>query len=189
MKTTNKGRKFAAETLTQSEVERLITSCNGGSSGTRNKALLTIMYRTGLRVSEALALKPSDIDGSTLTVLKGKGGKRRVVGLDAWAIAALDAWLAVRPKGKTLFCTLSGEKLLTSYIRGLLKRLARKAGIEKRCNPHSLRHSFATMAMMQLPLPVLSQALGHSALSTTQIYTHKLNPRLVVDAMRQLVRE
>jgi integrase len=183
MKKTTKGCTFPVETLTRAEFEQLIAANNHGSSGTRNKALLTLMYRTGLRISEALAIKPSDIDGSTLTVLKGKGSKRRVVGLDGWAIAALESWLAVRPKGKTLFCTLAGEALETSYVRHLLRRLKAKAGIEKRVHPHQLRHTFASEAAMELPLPILSQALGHGCLSTTERYIHALNPRAVVEAM------
>jgi site-specific recombinase XerD len=184
----NKGRTFAVETLTNSEVESLLAACNQGVTGERNRCLITLLYRTGLRISEALALRPSDVNGNALTILRGKGGKRRVVGIDAWTAAALSAWTAARSKARIssrapLFCTLEGEPLETSYVRHLLPRLARKAGIMKRVHPHGLRHSFASDAAMDLPLPVLSAALGHSHLSTTERYVHTLNPRIVVEAM------
>ncbi|HZZ27976.1 MAG TPA: tyrosine-type recombinase/integrase [Pirellulales bacterium] len=184
----NKGKRFPVETLVESEVESLLAACNQGVTGTRNRCLITLLYRTGLRISEALALRPSDASGNALTVLRGKGGKRRVVGIDAWTTAALSAWMATRSKAgissrAPLFCTLDGESLETSYVRHLLPRLARKAGISKRVHPHGLRHSFASDAAMDLPLPVLSAALGHDHLSTTERYIHALNPRIVVEAM------
>jgi integrase/recombinase XerD len=174
--------------LTIAEVESLLAACNRGITGERNRCLITLLYRTGLRISEALALRPSDASGNALTVLRGKGGKRRVVGIDAWTAAALSAWMASRAKAgisarAPVFCTLDGESMETSYVRHLLPRLARKAGIGKRVHPHGFRHSFASDAAMDLPLPVLSAALGHAHYATTERYISKLNPRVVIEAM------
>ncbi len=142
-----------------------------------------MLYRCGLRISEALALRPSDLDGNALTVVRGKGGKRRVVGVDAWTAAALSAWNSVRPASKWLFCNLDGKQLESSYPRHLLRRLAKRAGIPKRVHPHGLRHSFASDSVGELPLPIVQQALGHEHISTTAKYVHALNPTLVINAM------
>ena len=177
------GKKWVVETLTRSEVEDLLNSCNGGATGSRNRAIITLIYRTGLRISEALNLRPTDIDSNKLTVVRGKGGKRRVVGLDSWSIAALNAWKPLQPRSKWLFCTLDGNQVSSAYMRNLLRRLKKKCGFIKRIHPHGLRHSFASDAAMDLPLPVLSAAIGHSHISTTERYIHQLNPRVVVEAM------
>src|ERR1017187_3129456 len=94
-----KHRRFPVETLTPLEVGSLIKACSARSSiGVRNRALLTVLYRTGLRISELLALRLKDVDleAGTLTVLHGKGDRRRVVGLDAGAAAILSLWLERR---------------------------------------------------------------------------------------------
>jgi integrase/recombinase XerD len=144
--TPTKPRKLDADLLTQAEIEALLRSCSRRApTGIRNAALITILWRTGLRVSESLALQEKDIDlhAQTLIVQHGKGDKRRVVGLDASTVAVLERWLAVRRKRRlsrssTVFCTLRGEQIDASYVRHLLPRLARKAGVEKRTHAHGL---------------------------------------------------
>jgi site-specific recombinase XerD len=123
-------------------------------------------------------------------VLRGKGDKARVVGLDEGAWAVLQRWLDRRKdlgisSRRTLFCTLDGNPLKPAYVRALLPRLARKAGIEKRVHAHGLRHTHAfELANEGLPLHVIQQQLGHSSLATTDRYIRHLCPQEVVNAMK-----
>src|SRR5687767_14432501 len=98
MKRTNKGRRFQPETLTSDEVQRLLASFSDRPDGIRNRALIAVLYRTGLRINEALTLYPKDLDleRGAIRVLNGKGGKSRVVGVDPGAIAMVKAWLDTR---------------------------------------------------------------------------------------------
>lgn len=152
MEPANKGRKFPAETLTAKEASALIWACSSRApTGIRNRALLAVLYRSGLRISEALNLYPKDIDTESgeLTVLRGKGGKRRVVAVDEGGLRFLERWLERRARlgfngRQRVFCTLRGEPVKAAYVRALLPRLARRAGIEKRVHAHGLRHTFAS---------------------------------------------
>jgi site-specific recombinase XerD len=147
--------------------------------------LIVILYRTGLRISEALDLEPRDLGDQTIRVRHGKGDQCRVVGVDAGAWAVLQSWIRARPAGLTLFCTLKGAQIKTQYVRKLLHRLAEKAGIEKRVHPHGLRHTFAFELVSEgVPIHIISKQLGHRNISTTDIYLRHLNPAVVVDAMK-----
>ncbi len=194
----NKGKTYPPEVLTEDEVKALIrASSNRAPTGVRNRALITVMYRAGLRLSEALALKPKDIDADagTVTVLHGKGDKRRVVGLDPGSMAVLLRWDDRRRQhgltGRSpLFCTLEGRPLYASYARTLLHRLGAKAGIEKRVHPHGLRHSMSYELMMEgVPVPLIQQQLGHASLATTQRYLDHIAPKDLVEAMQRRVFE
>lgn len=190
----NAGRKYPAEILTPEEVKALIRACSSrAASGLRNRALIVVMYRGGLRLSEALALKPKDIDPGkgTVTVLHGKGDTRRTVGLDPGAFAVVERWLdrrkALGLTGRsTLFCTLQGAALKPSYVRTLLPRLAAKVGIEKRVHPHGLRHTHAAeLASEGVPVNLVQQQLGHSSLATTDRYLRHIAPAQLVEALQQ----
>jgi integrase/recombinase XerD len=119
-----------ADLLTTAEVEALLGACSSrAATGVRNRALIALLWRTGLRISEALALKPKDVDISDglVTVQHGKGDKRRVVGLDAGTAALLERWLERRSEldvsaSAPIFCTLAGCPLDPSYVRHLLIR-------------------------------------------------------------------
>ena len=188
----NKGKKLPAEPLTPSEVIRLIDQCSKrAATGIRNRALLALLWRCGLRCSEALDLEPRDIDANTglVRVRKGKGGKLRVVKVDSTALALVGHWLAKRDglglNGRhKLFPTLQGKRLDARYVRSLVARLGRKAGIERRCHPHALRHSHASeLSREGKPLALISQQLGHSNLSTTSRYIAKLSPQELSDGL------
>lgn len=190
----NKGHTFPPEVLTPDEVRSLIRACsNRAPTGVRNRALIGVLYRGGLRLGEALALKPKDLDPlqGTITVLHGKGDRRRVVGLDPGAMAMVERWIERRKDiglsaRSPLFCTLGGKPLKASYIRTLLPRLAAKAGIEKRVHPHGLRHTMAYELMMEgVPVPIIQRQLGHASLATTDRYLAHLAPRDVVEAMQR----
>jgi len=190
----NKGRKYPAEVLTDDEVQRLIRACSKRApTGIRNRALIVMMYRGGLRIAEALSLSPKDLDAErgTVRVLRGKGQKARTVGLDAGAFAVVDRWLDVRrQKGingrAPLFCTLQGQAIKAPYVRALLPRLAKKAGIEKRVHPHGLRHTHAAqLAAEGVPLNVIQAQLGHSNAATTSRYLQHIAPQQLIEAMRK----
>ncbi|MCH7584917.1 MAG: tyrosine-type recombinase/integrase [Acidobacteria bacterium] len=190
----NKGRSFPAEVLTPDEVTALIKACsNRAPTGIRNRALITALYRGGLRLGEALALAPKDVDlnRGTITVLHGKGDRRRTVGIDPGAVAILGRWVdkrrTLQPKrGAPLFCTLDGKPLHPSYVRTLLPRLAAKTGIDKRVHPHGLRHTHAYELMWEgTPMPIIQRQLGHANLATTQRYLDHIAPKDVVEMMQQ----
>jgi site-specific recombinase XerD len=190
----NKGRKFPPEVLTEVEVQNLIRAAsNRAPTGIRNRALIAALYRGGLRLGEALDLSPKDVDleAGTITVLHGKGDKSRIVGVDAGASAILARWverrdaLGIGPRCP-LFSTLAGESLKPSYVRGMLRRLAKRAGIEKRVHPHGLRHARASELMMRgVPVPIIQRVLGHASLTTTQIYLDHIAPAEVIEVMKE----
>lgn len=200
MGTSNKSRKLPAEPLTELEVVGLIKACSRRApTGIRNAALIAVLYRSGLRIGEALALMPKDvdIDRCTIRVLHGKGDKARLIGVDEQTCVFLARWLDVRKQlGLTtrhpVFCTITvgnrwkpGLMLEPAYIRSLLPRIARKAGIEKRVHAHGLRHSHAfELANEGVPMHVIQQQLGHSNLSVTNRYISHLGSVEVVAAIK-----
>jgi site-specific recombinase XerD len=145
------------------------------------------MYRGGLRVDEALSLKPSDVDPRTgsIRVLHGNGDKARVVAVDDGAMATVQRWIDTRRKlgirtGR-LFCTLHGGPVAAVYVRNLMKRLAAKAGVDKRVHPHALRHTHAAeLSLEGVPVNVIQQQLGHSSLAVTDRYLRHVMPADVV---------
>jgi len=125
--------------------EAWMTISNRAPTRIRNRALIVLLWRGGLRISEAPALKPKNLDASkgTIRVLKGKGSKDRVIAMDPEAWAMLRHWLDRRERlgvnaHHPVICTLRGEPVKAAYVRALLPRLARRAGIEKRVYPHGL---------------------------------------------------
>ena len=186
-------RKYPAELLTAEEAKALISACsNHSSTGIRNAALFTVLYRSGLRISEALGLHLKDVDqrAATLTVLHGKGDKRRVVGIDSQGMVMVERWLDRRrglaPRGAPVFCTLTGGSLDASYVRRALKRAAHKAGIEKRVHPHGLRHTHAAeLAAEGVPTNEIQDHLGHTSLRTTDIYLRHIAPQQRIDRIHQ----
>jgi site-specific recombinase XerD len=189
-----RSRKRPAEVLTPEEVRAVIGACSSRApTGIRNRALIASMWRCGLRVGEALALEPRDVDldAGTLRIRHGKGDRSRTVGLDGQAQALIARWLERRQRlgvngRRRLFCKLDGGPLDQSYVRHLLRRLAGKAGIDKRVHPHGLRHTYsAELAREGVPMNVLRDALGHSTLATTDRYLRDVAPIHVIETMRR----
>lgn len=190
VKPKNTGKTFPPEPLSNDEALALLASIPQWTKtgrpdpvGVRNRALLTLLWRTGLRISEALDLRPHHIDfpGRCVTVLHGKGDKRRTVGIDLGALAEVQRWLFERatleglPVMAPLFCTVQlpgrGGRINSAYVRTVLHKYGRLAGIAKRVHPHGLRHSLAvSMIRDDFPLAHVSAQLGHSHLSTTDGY-------------------
>jgi site-specific recombinase XerD len=189
--------RLPSEPLTAAEAEALMSAIPARSmTGMRNRALVTVLYRAGLRIAEALALKPSDIDpvGGTIRVLRGKGSKPRTVGLDSGAMASVQRWTDARKaagiRGGTLFCTLTGAPLSRQYVSAMLKRQAARAGIDKRVHPHGLRHThFSELAAEKVPINVISKQAGHANSGITARYIDHLAPADVIETMRGRVWE
>jgi site-specific recombinase XerD len=193
MRDFNRGRTLPPEPLSEAEAIALLGACSRhASTGIRNAALVVVLWRAGLRCAEALALKPSDIDldTGTVRVLHGKGDRSRSVSLGVQALAVVQPWLERRANlglngRQPLFCTLAGAPLRPSYVRGLLPRLARRAGIAKRVHAHGLRHSFADGLRREgIDVGIISRALGHRSLQTTLRYLDHVSPGQVLSALR-----
>lgn len=188
------GRTLPPEVLTPEEARALLrVPSPRAPTGIRNRALLAVLYRGGLRISEALALERRDLNSAacTLTVRHGKGDRHRTIGMDPAAFGLVARWLDERKRiglsrPSVVFCTLDGRPLQASYVRGLLPRLARKAGIEKRVHPHGLRHTCAAeLAIEGVPVPLIQQQLGHASLHTTTVYLRHIAPVELVETMRR----
>lgn len=159
-----------------------------GELGIRQKAMLELMYATGMRVSELVQLKISQIDLESCFIrVMGKGRKQRIVPFGSSALAALQKYIEVRTKKfknrsvdhDLFFLSKFGKGMTRNEFWRQLKQIARSAGIEKNIFPHMLRHSFASHLLEGgADLRSLQELLGHSSLSTTQIYTHVETRRL-----------
>ena len=168
--------------LSREEVEALLGRPDGRTAaGLRDRAMLELLYATGLRVSELVSLGLNDLDLETrVLVARGKGNKERLVPVGAPAVEAVKAYLALGRerllKGRRtrdLFVTPRGRRLTRQGFAKLLRRYARAAGIGRAISPHKLRHSFATHLLEGgADLRAVQAMLGHADVTTTQIYTH-----------------
>jgi integrase/recombinase XerC len=164
-----------------------------GPLGARDRALLELLYATGLRVSELVGLRLDDVDLSARQVRTvGKGRKERIVPFGQSAAAALRAWLKERPglspaerDAAFLFLNARGSRLTDRSVRRVLDRAIAAAAVPRRASPHALRHSFATHLLAAgADLRSIQEMLGHASLSTTQRYTH-----LDVERLLQVYRK
>lgn len=183
-----KADKKLPVTLSEAQVETLLTPPTGGDQvEKRNHAILELLYSTGLRVSELVALNGEDFaeggpEGGTLRIL-GKGRKERLVVYGSKAMAAVKGYLAVRakfyPQGRlvkeeaALFLNPRGGRLTARSVERIVEAAALAAGLPVDVTPHTLRHSFASHLLANgADLRLIQELLGHSSLSTTQKYTH-----------------
>jgi len=180
------------EILTPDEVAALLAACGADTLGLRNQALIALLYRAGLRVSEALSLLPKDVDlhTGTVRVLRGKGGRPRTAGIDPGGAARVALWAGKRATlgldGRApLICALSGRGLTAGTVRTLFTELGLAAGIEKRVHPHGLRHTHAAELRAEgVDIGMISKQLGHRSIATTATYLDHIAPFAVVEAMR-----
>lgn len=152
--------------------------------GQRDRLLLEVLYATGVRVSELVNIKITDIYRNTVKVL-GKGSKERIVYLGEYALKILeiylkDGYLKLNKKGSTyLFLNNNGVKLTTRGVSYLLDKIIVKTSVNKKISPHMLRHSFATHLLNEgCDILSVQELLGHESLSATSIYTHVTTDRL-----------
>lgn len=171
--------------LTINEVENLLLSIPGKKEyDIRNRAMIELLYATGLRVSELVNLDINNIDiNSGYLRVIGKGNKERIVPINDKACQYIKNYLHIRNKkfsqSEGLFLNRSGSKISRIEFWRQLKSYALKAGINKIIYPHALRHSFATHILNGgADLRFVQEMLGHSSISTTQIYTHVDNEKL-----------
>ncbi len=174
--------------LAQEEVEKLLEQPRvGNTAGLRDKAMLELMYATGMRVSELLALDLDQVDGEYGYVrCLGKGAKERIIPVGAVARNFLTEYLyrgrtKISPgkRENALFLNLRGKRLTRQGFWKIIKKYALAAGITKTITPHTLRHSFATHLLENgADLRALQEMLGHADIATTQIYTHLTQTKL-----------
>ncbi len=179
--------KKLPQVLNYSEVQKLLAAPRGSEPTTvRDRALLEVMYACGLRASETIGLELADIDTHEgFLRARGKGSKERLVPFGRQAIAAINAYLRVRPKlvgerhEPKLFVNFRGGPLTRQGLYKIVQRHAREAGLSGRMSPHTLRHSFATHLLAGgCDLRAVQEMLGHADISTTQMYTHLSGDRL-----------
>lgn len=174
--------------LQYNELEKLLDACDMTSSlGIRNRLIIETLYDTGLRVSELVNIKLEDIDIKNKEIrVIGKGQKERIVYFGEYEIEILTKYLEDARKellngkqSKYLFINHLGNKLTDRGVRLIIDKTISKACLKHKISPHSLRHTFATHLLNEgADLKSVQELLGHSSLSTTQIYTHVSNERL-----------
>lgn len=182
-------RKRLPRTLAPDEIERLLAAPTGeeGAKGLRDAALLEVLYATGMRVTELVSLDVEDVNLASGTVrCFGKGAKERVIPMHPRAVDALEAYLdrgrvayLRDPQQRALFLNPRGTRLTRQGLWLIIKDYVEKAGVEADVTPHTLRHSFATHLLDGgAGLREVQKLLGHSNVSTTQVYTHVSGERL-----------
>jgi integrase/recombinase XerD len=179
---------YLPQTLTEPEVDRLLEAPFAQTPlGLRDKAILELLYSSGLRASEMVGARLENyIQEENVLRVVGKGNRERLVPVGSKAAQALTRYLnearpkLVRPKtGGEIFLNNRGTRLTTVRLWEIVKEIMRRAGLKKNVYPHLLRHSFATHLLAHgADLRVIQEMLGHASLATTQIYTHVDHERL-----------
>lgn len=189
---TNRGRKFPPEPIRPEEFALMLEHCKplragreAALSAMRLRCLLVILYRTGLRISEALALYEFDLRRTerAIVVRHGKGDKRRVVVVDEWGWTEIEYWLTVRqeiPSGALIPVIrgpLAGGQMTPPDVRRQMAALKRRCGLRRRVAPHQFRHGFAVESSREgIPLYSLQGQLGHARLDVTERYLRGIDP-------------
>ena len=164
--------------LDEAQAASLLELPGDGTAAVRGRAILELLYGTGIRCAEAVALDVHEIDiAARMVRVLGKGRKERIVLFGRRAEAALSAWLVergkLRPRTDALFLNARGGRLSGRSVRTLVATRVKQLALARRCSPHTLRHSFATHLLMRgADLRAIQELLGHASLSTTQRYTH-----------------
>jgi integrase/recombinase XerD len=180
--------RYLPETLNELQVEQLLDRIDTKAAhGLRDRAIIELLYASGLRISELANARLENFNFEERVVrVTGKGNKMRLVPVGSKACEALAAYLsAERPKlvkqrtGSEIFLSERGTQLTTARIWQIVKKHAQRAGLEKNVYPHLLRHSFATHLLGNgADLRIIQEMLGHADISTTQVYTHVDQQRL-----------
>ena len=188
----NKGLRYPPDPPPVEEIISVMRAAGDDADGLRLRALIIVLWRAGLRISEALALAETDLDPArgAILVRQGKGGKRREVGMDRWAWEQLQPWIEVRrtlPVG-AFFCILHGptcgRRCSPAGMRAQLHRTAARAGVRRRFAPHQLRHAHAVeMSREGVPLVVIQRQLGHANLGITSIYLQGIDSSEIIDTV------
>jgi site-specific recombinase XerD len=190
----NKGLRYPPDPPTVEEIIAVMRAAGSSLEGVRLRGVIVLLWRAGLRISEALALNETDLDPErgALLVRHGKGDKRREVGMDRWAWSHLEPWLTVReglPVGR-LFCVVRGptrgRPCTPAGIRKQLHDVALAAGVRRRFAPHQLRHAHAVeMSREGISLIVIQRQLGHADLAITSRYLRGIDSAEIIQAVHQ----
>lgn len=185
--------RYPADPPRPEEIVLVMRQAGSDRHGLRIRALVAVLWRGGLRISEALALSETDVDESrgSLLIRHGKGDKRREAAMDDWGFEHLSAWLARRvelPIGP-LFCVIDGptrgRAWAATAARGELRQLAAAAGVRRRFAPHQLRHAHAVeLAREGVAVNIIQRQLGHTDLGTTSTYLQGIDPSEIINAVR-----
>lgn len=177
-----------AQTLTKNEVQELFSTLGTCDADVRDKAVFSVLYKGGGRISATLRIMPGDVDWDRNLVIihRDKGNKGRSIVLTDSAMTLLREWANRRRAlglngDRPFFCAVQvdalGNPLAASHFRRKIARMRERAGIEKRCHLHGLRHTAASEWFEEgIPIGTISRQLGHSHVSTTSIYLHELRP-------------
>lgn len=190
-------RKSLPQTLSVEEVDDLLDIELVTPFDYRNKAMLELLYGTGLRVSELISLTLNDIDIINCTLrCMGKGSKERIVPINEYIIEYLEKYLDERPKleknvkYREVFLNNHGKPITRQGFFKILKKILREKGLNTNVSPHTLRHSFATHLLENgADLRLIQEMLGHSDISTTKIYTHVSNKKVENDYLKYQPRK
>ena len=170
--------KRLPHSLSPDEAARLMKIDAGDSLAVRDKAIMELLYSSGLRLAELTSLAPGDVNFRDATVrVTGKGAKTRIVPVGSFALAALKDWLEARgelakPSERALFVGRDGAALGPRAVQSRLRQWALKLGLADKVHPHALRHSFASHLLQSSgDLRAVQEMLGHASISTTQVYT------------------
>ena len=191
-----KMKKRLPDVLTVNEVDKLLDIPLHTKEDYRDKAILEVLYATGIRISELTNLKMQDVDFTNKVVrVFGKGSKERIVPINKYALKYLGMYLDIRGsflKGKLtdyIFLNSKGEAISRESFGLELNKIVKKQGLNKKVTPHMLRHSFATHMLNQgADLRSIQELLGHSDISTTTIYTHVSNEKVKNDYLKYHTR-
>jgi len=176
--------------LEESEIATLIEVPGETDSARRARAILELLYATGIRCAELVGLDLGDVDLAARTVrVLGKGSKERVIPFGRPALAAVSAYLLARrnarPRSQALFVNARGGRLTDRWVRQIVTDRVKQVAMTRRLSPHALRHSFATHLLERgADLRSIQELLGHASLSTTQRYTH-VNARHILDIYKK----
>ena len=186
------------EYLSEDEIDLLLDIEVTDPFTARNKAILELMYATGLRISEVISLEFKNIDFEECIVrVMGKGSKERIVPINDYALKALSTYIDdYRPLmikkdiNNYIFLNNHGKQMTRQGVFKMIKQECLKKGIKKDISPHTIRHTFATHLLLNgADLRIIQELLGHSDISTTQIYTHLTNEELYNDYKKYFPRD
>ena len=190
----NKGLRYPPDPPTVEEIVAVMRAAGDSAEGSRLRGIIVVLWRAGLRISEALSLNETDLDRDrgSLLVRHGKGDKRREVGMDRWAWTHLEPWLKLRkelPVGR-LFCVVRGptrgRPCASAGIRAQLHQAAVSAGVRRRFAPHQLRHAHAVeMSREGISLLIIQRQLGHADLAITSRYLRGIDSTEIIAAVHE----
>lgn len=188
-----KNKRNIPEILTVDEVDKFLQTPDASSyKGIRDKAMLELMYATGMKVSELLKIRILDVN-LKLSYVKCKGikGKERIIPIGSYAVNCLNQYFQIRDKvnasnSELLFCNLRGKEMTRQGFWKIIKNYAQDANINKKINPYTLRHSFAVHLLQNgADMKSVQELLGHNTMATTQIYSSISKQNKIVDVYKK----